>query len=50
MLIPNFAFVGIVDLLCSVFTQVGVEHLLRDINDPSVSTLANRVWFALVIV
>lgn len=23
--------------------QVGVEHLLRDINDPSVSTLANQV-------
>jgi len=23
--------------------EVGVEHLLRDINDPSVSTLANQV-------
>jgi 26S proteasome regulatory subunit N8 len=23
--------------------QVGVEHLLRDINDPSVSTMANEI-------
>lgn len=23
--------------------EVGVEHLLRDINDPSVSSLANQV-------
>lgn len=24
-------------------TQVGVEHLLRDINDPSTSTLAKQI-------
>ena len=24
-------------------SEVGVEHLLRDINDPSVSSLANQV-------
>ena len=23
--------------------EVGVEHLLRDVNDPSVSTLANQI-------
>lgn len=26
--------------------EVGVEHLLRDINDPSVSSLANQVTFS----
>jgi 26S proteasome regulatory subunit N8 len=28
---------------CNVMLQVGVEHLLRDINDPSTSTLANQI-------
>ena len=31
-------------LVCCAL-QVGVEHLLRDINDPSVSSLANQVKF-----
>ena len=29
--------------MASLCSQVGVEHLLRDINDPSTSTLAKQI-------
>ena len=42
---PPFCADGVSILLTGALEaeEVGVEHLLRDINDPSVSSLANQV-------